>query len=93
MQLLGNRVLIEPVEEETACGFTIPEEYRSFRTGIVKAIGTGRRLKNGVRKPIEVAVGARVVLSNDYRMPIEHEGKQHFLITEEKILCVLENNG
>jgi len=31
IKLIGNRVLISPVEEETVSGFLIPEEYRSFR--------------------------------------------------------------
>jgi len=90
LRLMGNRVLILPVEEETASGFIIPEQYRSFRTGIVKAVGNGARLKNGQRRPIPLNVGDPVVLSDDYRMPIEIEGKQHFLITDEKVLCILE---
>ena len=90
IQLLGNRILIEPVEEETANGFVIPEQYRAFRTGIVKAVGNGARMKNGQRKPIPIQVGEAVVLSDDYRMPIDIEGKQHFLISDEKVLCVLE---
>jgi len=90
LRLLGNRILIEPVEEETANGFIIPEQYRAFRTGIVKAVGNGVRMKNGQRRPIPIQVGEAVVLSDDYRMPIDIEGKQHFLISDEKVLCVLE---
>ena len=90
LRLMGNRILIEPVEEETASGFVIPEQYRAFRTGIVKAVGNGARMKNGQRRPIPIQVGEAVVLSDDYRMPIDIEGKQHFLISDEKVLCVLE---
>ena len=90
LRLMGNRILIEPVEEETANGFIIPEQYRAFRTGIVKAVGNGTRMKNGQRRPIPIQVGEAVVLSDDYRMPIDIEGKQHFLISDEKVLCVLE---
>jgi len=43
LRLMGNRILILPVEEETAHGFIIPEQYRAFRTGIVKAVGNGTR--------------------------------------------------
>jgi len=93
LRLMGNRILIEPVEEETANGFVIPEQYRSFRTGIVKAVGNGVRMKNGKRRPIPIQVGEAVVLSDDYRMPIDIEGKQHFLISDEKVLCVLEKHG
>lgn len=90
LRLLGNRILIEPHEEETTKGFIIPEAYRSYRTGTVKAVGNGARLKNGQRRPIPLEVGQSVVLSDDYRMPIDIDGKQHFLINDEKVLCVLE---
>jgi co-chaperonin GroES (HSP10) len=90
LRLMGNRILILPVEEETASGFVIPEQYRSFRTGIVKAVGNGARMKNGQRRQIPIQVGEAVVLSDDYRMPIDIEGVQHFIVSDEKVLCVLE---
>jgi len=90
LRLMGNRILILPVEEETASGFIIPEQYRSFRTGIVKAVGNGARMKNGQRRPIPIQVGEAVVLSDDFRMPIDIEGVQHFLVTDEKVMCVLD---
>ena len=93
IRLMGNRLLIEPVHEETVSGFIIPEQYRSFRTGIVKAVGSGKRLKNGDRRRIPVQVGDAIVLSDDYRMPVDIEGKEHFIVSDEKILCVLDKNG
>lgn len=89
LQLMGNRVLIEPVIEETAHGFVIPDEYRQFRVGIVAAIGNGTRMKNGQRKPILLELGQKVVLSDDFRMPIELENKQYFLVSDEKVMAVL----
>ena len=89
-QLIGNRVLIEPVEEETAMGFVIPEAPRPFRIGIVRAVGNGRRLKNGRdREKIEIPLDAKVVLSTDYRMPIELDGKMYFLVSPEKVMAVI----
>lgn len=90
IQMMGNRVLIEPVEEESGHGFIIPEAYRSFRTGIVRAVGNGTRMKNGERRPIPLAIGDAIVLSDDYRMPIDIDGKQHFIVSDEKVMCVLE---
>lgn len=89
IQLMGNRVLIEPIEEETQMGFAIPEEYRTFRIGTVVAVGNGRRLKNGKRENIEIEVGSKVALSTDYRMPIEIEGKQYFMVSPEKVMAVI----
>ena len=93
LKLIGNRILILPVEEETKMGFIVPEQYREFRTGIVKAVGNGERMKNGKRRQIPLNVGDAVVLSDDFRMPIDIEGKQHFLVNDEKVLCVLEKHG
>ena len=90
LRLMGNRVLMLPVEEETVSGFIIPEQYRAFRTGVVKAVGNGARMKNGQRRQIPLSIGDPVVLSDDYRMPIDIEGVQHFIVTDEKVLCVLE---
>lgn len=90
IRLLGNRVLISPVEEETVSGFLIPEEYRSFRVGIVAAVGNGARLKNGGRKSIPLEVGSKVVLSDDFRMPLELNHKQYFLVSDEKVMAVLQ---
>ena len=90
IRLISNRILLLPVEEETASGFIIPEQYRSFRTGIVKAVGNGARMKNGERRPIPINVGDAIVLTDDYRMPIDIEGKEHFIVSDEKILCILD---
>lgn len=91
IQLLGNRILIEDVPEETRAGFIIPEQYREHRVGFVVAVGNGARIKNGQRRPINLKVGDKVVMSDDFRMPITIEGKDYLLINDEKVLCVLEN--
>ncbi len=89
LQLLGPRVLIEPVIEEMEGGFLIPESARTFRVGHVVAIGTGTRFKNGERHQIPLMIGDKVVLSDDYRMPIEIDGKNYFLVSTEKVMAIL----
>ena len=89
IKLLGNRVLIEPLMEETASGFVIPEEYRSFRVGIVKSVGNGQRIKYGKRRSIPCKVGDKVVLDDQFRMPIEIDGKGYFLVSDEKVMAIL----
>lgn len=89
LRLMGNRILIEDVPEETRMGFVIPEQYREHRVGFVVAVGNGARIKNG-RRPIPVKVGDKVVMSDDFRMPITIEGKDYLMINDEKVLCVLD---
>ncbi len=89
LQLLGPRVLIEPVIEETQNGFLIPESARTFRVGYVVKVGTGARFKNGERHEIPLQIGDKVVLDDQYRMPIEIEGKYYFLVSDEKVMAVI----
>lgn len=89
LRLMGNRVLVEPLTEETRMGFAIPEQYREFRIGLVAAVGNGARLKNGERRTIPLKVGEKVVLSEDFRMPIDIEGKHYFLVSDEKVMAVI----
>lgn len=89
IRLLGNRVLIEPLTEETRMGFVIPQQYQDCRVGLVAAVGNGARLKNGQRRPIPIQVGEKVVLSDDFRMPIDIEGKHYFMVSDEKVMAVI----
>ena len=90
VRLIADRVLIEPIDGETQMGFAIPEEYRTFRIGKVVAVGNGRRIKKTWQRiPIQIEVGSKVALSTDYRMPIEIDGKQYFLVSSEKVMAVI----
>ena len=90
LQLLGPRVLIKPFIEEMEDGFVIPESARTFRVGYVVSVGTGTRIrKTGERSPIPLSIGDKVVLSDDYRMPIEIDGDSYFLVSDEKVMAIL----
>lgn len=89
IQLMGNRVLVKPIEQETAMGFIVPEAYREYRLHYVVAVGNGVRKKDGKRHPIPLEVGEKVVLSTDFRMPITIEGENYFLVSDEKVMAVI----
>lgn len=92
IKLLANRVLIELIEEQTRSGILLPENMRETNFGIIKAVGMGWRTKKGERVPIEMKVGDRVMIATDGgRVPIEIEGKKHWIMSPENILGVMED--
>src|SRR5216684_93204 len=63
---LGDRVLVEPVEEKEVKkgGVIIPDTAKEKPTeGIVRAVGPGKLDEDGKRIPIEVKEGDRVLIT------------------------------
>ena len=63
---LGDRVLVEPVEEKETKkgGIIIPDSAKEKPTeGVIRALGTGKKNDDGKVQPFEVKVGDRVLIS------------------------------
>jgi chaperonin GroES len=95
IQMMGNRVLVEVLEEEKLCGIQLPEAYASDqRKGVVVAVGNGRKLQNGRRIPIEgINVGDIVLLPlgmGPGSRTIDLDGRKYFSVIVEDLLGVLE---
>ena len=63
---LGDRVLVEPVEEKEVKkgGIIIPDTAKEKpQEGIIRALGTGKTDDDGKKVPFEVKVGDRVLVS------------------------------
>ena len=63
---LGDRVLVEPVEEKETKkgGIIIPDSAKEKPTeGLIIALGTGKTDDNGKKVPFEVKKGDRVLIS------------------------------
>jgi len=92
---LGDRILVrrEEAAEKTASGIYLPENAKSKpQRGKVEAVGPGRLLKDGSRRPLQVQVGDTVLFTtwagDEFR-----EGKSSnnlLLMREEDVLAVLE---
>ena len=84
---LGNRVVIEPTEEDTqvsAGGIYIPDTAKEKpQLGKVVAVGPGRLTDEGTRVPMEVAVGDTVVYSK-YSGTEYKEGEIEYLVVREE---------
>jgi len=90
---LGDRVLVEPVEEKEVkkVGIIIPDTAKEKPTeGLVVALGTGKTDDNGKKVPFEVKKGDRVLISKYGGTEIKLDGKEFKILNSDDILAVVE---
>jgi len=90
---LGDRVLVQPVEEQEVKkgGIIIPDTAKEKpQEGKVIAIGTGKRDDHGKLIPFEVKKGDRVLISKYGGTEIKMDGKDYLIMREDDILGVIE---
>lgn len=92
MTPLGDRVLVKPEAQETttAFGIIIPDTAKEKpETGIVVAVGPGKKLESGAVVPVSVQVGERVMFSKYGFDEVKLAGVEYYLISEANILAVM----
>jgi chaperonin GroES len=90
---LGDRVLVEPLEEKEVKkgGIIIPDSAKEKPTeGMVRALGSGKTDDNGKKIPFEVKVGDRVLVSKYGGTEIKIDNKDYKLLSSDDLLAVLE---
>lgn len=88
---LGDRVVIEAIakEETTASGIVLPDTAKEKpQEGKVLAVGSGT-LKDGVRVPLEVKEGDRIIFSKYAGTEVKYDGRELLIMRESDILAVL----
>jgi chaperonin GroES len=89
---LGGRVIIEPIEQEemTAGGIILPETAKEKpQEGHVLGVGPGDRDDKGVRVPMDVKVGDKVLFAKYSGTEIKLEGKKLIILRESDLLAVV----
>lgn len=89
---LGNRVVVEPVEQEemTAGGIILPETAKEKpQRGKVLAAGPGDRNDKGERIALDVAVGDTVLFAKYSGTEIKMDGKKLLILRENDILAIV----
>jgi chaperonin GroES len=89
---LGDRVLVEPVEEQEVKkgGIIIPDTAKEKPTeGIVVALGTGKTDDNGKKVEFEVKKGDRVLISKYGGTELKLDGKEYKLLNADDILAIV----
>jgi chaperonin GroES len=91
---LGDRIVIKRFEaqEKTAGGIVLPDSARDKpQKGKVLAVGPGKLVKDGTRRPLQVKVGDTVLFTNwagdEFK---ESRGDNVLLMREEDVLAVLD---
>ncbi len=93
IQPLGDRVVIEREEGEskTAGGILLPDTAKEKpKRGKVVSVGTGRQTSDGVRVPLTVKVGDRVLFTSYAGDEFKLGDRELLLMREEDILAVIE---
>ncbi|MEY3901594.1 MAG: hypothetical protein RL189_900 [Pseudomonadota bacterium] len=90
---LNDRILVQRLEAEqkTAGGILIPDNAKEKPAeGRVIAVGNGKTLENGTRRPLEVKVGDRILFGKWSGTEVKIDGTEHLLVKEDEVLAVLE---
>ena len=87
-----DRVLVKPIQKDsvTESGLYLPESAKEKPIqGEVIAVGPGKRLDNGNRAELTVAVGNKVVYGKYAGTEVEIEGEDHLILRENELLGVV----
>lgn len=91
---LGDRIVIRRDEAEikTKAGVLLPDSAKNKpQRGKVLAVGSGRMLKDGSRRPLQVKEGDTVLFTNwagdEFK---ESRGENILLMREEDVLAILD---
>jgi chaperonin GroES len=93
---LHDRVLVKTIDAEelnkTASGIIIPDTVSKEKPeqGIVIAVGEGR-WDDGVKVPMSVEVGDKIVFSKYGYDEIKVDGVEYYILKEDQILAIIRN--
>jgi len=90
---IGDKVIVKPKaeEEKTAGGIILPDtaKEKSYE-GTVIAIGSGRTLENGERKPMSVKEGDTVLYSKYGGTEVTVDAVEYIILDEDSIYAIRE---
>jgi chaperonin GroES len=90
---LGDRVLVQPVEEEetTASGIVLPDTAKEKpQKGKVLAVGEGKLDDDGKRIKLDVSKGDEVLYSKYGGTEITVDGEDLLVLRESDVLAIVE---
>jgi chaperonin GroES len=91
---LHDRVIVKRMEEErmSAGGIVIPDSAteKPIR-GEVLAVGNGKILENGEKRPLDISVGDMVLFGKYSGTEVKVDGEELLVMREEDIMAVIES--
>ena len=91
---VGNRLIVErdPIKEVTDGGLILSDSAKEeSRFGTVLAVGPGYLDDNGVRVPLQVSPGDRILFNKHGGTTIEHGGRRYLVVCEDDIYATVED--
>ena len=91
---LADRVLIKKIEAEdkTSGGIVLPDTAKEKpQQGEVLAVGPGKLDEKGIRQPMEVKVGEKVLFAKYSGNEIKLQGQEYLILREEEVLGIVEH--
>ncbi len=90
---LYDRILVKRIEQEAKSkgGIIIPDTAKEKpMEGIVAAVGKGTRDEHGNIKPLEVAVGDKILFAKWGGTEIKLDGEEYLIMKESDVLAVVK---
>ena len=90
---LYDNVIVKRLEEDekTSGGIIIPDTAKEKQQkGVVIAVGDGKILDNGERRPLTVKVNDKVLFGKYAGSEIKIDGEDHLILREDEILAIIE---
>ena len=90
---LHDRVVIKRLEaeEKTASGIVLPgNAAQKPDMGEVIAVGNGKILENGERRPLELKVGNKVIFGKYSGQTVKVDGEELLVMREEDVMGIVE---
>ena len=88
---LGDRVIVERKEqdvEKSTGGIIIPDTAKEKpQSGIVVAVGEGKKDDKGKRIPMDVAVGEKIIFGKYSGDELKIDGKEYLFMNEDDIMA------
>lgn len=90
---LGDRVVLKPVpkEEQTKSGILLPDTAKEKpQEGIIISVGPGKLDDKGVRHPVDVKDGQKVLYAKYAGTEFKVDGEEYLILSEKDILAIVE---
>jgi chaperonin GroES len=91
---LGNRVVVEPIEQDdvTASGIVLPDTAKEKpQQGMILAAGPGERDDTGKRIAMDVKVGDKVLFAKYAGTELKLDGKKLLILRETDLLGIVDS--
>jgi chaperonin GroES len=91
---LQDRLVVKRIEEDekTKGGIIIPDAAKEKpQEGRVIAVGDGKVLESGLRAPVSVKAGDKVLFGKYSGTEIKIDGEEHLILREDDVLAIIED--